>query len=350
MSLRAVGVVVGHAGSRLRDAVEDAVLAEQSGLGLVATGEHAWEGFVILGALAARTERVELFTTSNWTRTPVTTALAVTTVNELSDGRLRLSLGAMPQAWSEQVHGIAYAQPVARMRDYIGAMRAAFLALPGEPAAHDGPFYTFHGYDRPNRPRPFAEGIYQSVTRPAMTRLAGEIADGVVINLMQSPEWIEGVALPALAEGLAVAGRSRAGIDVAVLRMCAVDDDPRVAYDLLRQGLSYYFNVPYFRDVLEYHGFHDELAAGTAAAARSDTRAMAAACTDRVVDAVGLAGTPAQVRDKLRRYESLVDVVQVMAPLEQTPAVTREQTRRIIAVLAEVETDPRPAPFSRRTR
>lgn len=350
MTLRAVGVVVGHAGARLRDAVEDAVLAEQAGLGLVATGEHAWEGFVILGALAARTERVELFTTSNWTRTPVTTALAVTTVNELSEGRLRLSLGAMPRGWSENVHGIDYARPVERMRDYVAAMRAAFTALPGEPAAHEGPFYSFHGYDRPNCPRPFPEGIYQSVTLPAMTRLAGEIADGIVLNLMQSPEWIEAVALPALGDGLAASGRSREHVDLAILRMCAVDDDPRVAYDLLRRGLSFYFHVPYFRDVLEHHGFHDELELGTAAAARRDAEAMAAAVTDRVVDAVGLAGTPGQVREQLRRYEQLVDVVQVMAPLEHSPEITREQTHRIISVLADVHTDPRPAPFLRRNR
>ena len=347
MALRTVGVVVGQAGARLQEAVEDAVAAEDAGLGLVMTGEHAWENFSILGALATRTKRVELLTTSNWTRTPVTSALGSTTVNELSDGRFRLSLGAMPRPWSEGVHGIDYARPVERMRDYVGAMRAAFASRPGRPISYSGPFYTIDGYERPNEPRPFPDGIYLAVTRPGMTRLAGEIADGIVLNVIVSHGWIEGVALPALAEGLERAGRKREDVDVGVIRTAAIADDPAEAYELARQGLSFYFVTPYFRDVLEFHGFDAELAAGTEAFARGDRAAMAAAVTDRVVDELALVGTAETVRAGLDRLAAIVDFVVVLAPLEQTAAVTREQTRLLLPTVAAQPVDRRPPPFAR---
>src|SRR5262249_34118924 len=123
---RAVGIAVGHPGVPLSDALDLAVAAEDAGLGLVAAGEAFGENFSLMGALAASTQRVELFTSIvGRTRTPVTTALAAATLQELSGGRYRLGLGSMPREWSEGWHGVAYDRLVERMRDYVAAVRTA---------------------------------------------------------------------------------------------------------------------------------------------------------------------------------------------------------------------------------
>ncbi len=281
---------------------------------------------------------IELFSSvANWSRSPVTLALAGSTLADLSGGRYRLGLGASPKDWSEGWHGVSYERPVERMRDLVGAIRAAWSSRPGSPIDYEGEVYSIRDYEHA-LPAAAPVPLYLGVTRPAMTRLGGAIADGVIFNLMHSVDWLEQKTLPALHEGLEDASRGRTDIDIGMLAVGAVSSDPAHARDLARPGLGFYFSVPYFRDVLEFHGFTDELEAGLAAAERRDEAAMTRAASDRVVDAFALAGTPDDVRRRLGSYADLVDWVEVMPPLGLGPADTREQTIPLIEALSEVST------------
>ena len=122
-----------------------------------------------------------------------------------------------------------------------------------------------------------------------MTELAGEIADGVIFNSINSRDWLAGPGREALAAGARRGGRRP---DVGVLRVCGIDEDRAAAYDLARPGLAFYFTVPYFADQLRHGGFEEELAAGSAAAAAGDWEGQVAAVSDRLVDAMAIAGTP----------------------------------------------------------
>lgn len=332
---RAVGIAVGHPGVPLSQALELAVAAEEAGLGLVAAGEGFGENFSLMGALAASTSRVELFTSIvGRTRTPITTALGAATLQELAGGRYRLGLGSMPREWSEGWHGVAYDRLTARMRDYVAAVRAAYATPPFQPTDYDGPFYSFRGYERfaaPLGPVP----IYLAATRPGMTDLAGEIADGVIFNTISSPEWLRDALVPRLELGLRRAARDQARFDVGVLLYCAISEDRQEAVELAKSGLAFYFPIPYFADVLEYHGFTAELDRGRKAAARRDVPGMIAAVSDEMVEAIAVAGTPDEVPEKLRRYEGLVDWVELSAPLGHGPEGVVTMTRRIIEAFSQ---------------
>jgi alkanesulfonate monooxygenase SsuD/methylene tetrahydromethanopterin reductase-like flavin-dependent oxidoreductase (luciferase family) len=265
----------------------------------------------------------------------VTTAIGASTVQSLSGGRYAITLGATPREWSERWHGIPYANPLERMRDYVAAMRAAWASAPARPASHAGPFYRFDGYEHALHdwaPVP----LLIAATRPGMCRLAGEIADGTVLNLMLTPGGLADVALPAIAAGLDASGRARGAFDMGLLRMAAIDDDPSRARDLVRPGLGFYFAVPYLRDVLEHEGLHEELERGSAAAVRHDPVGMAAAVSDRMVDAMALAGTAADVQAAVARYAGLVDWIEVMPPIGSPGDLTLQQTERIIDTLASI--------------
>ncbi len=261
-----------------------------------------------------QTRRVELVTAiANWTRSPVTTALGASTLAELAPGRYRFGLGAIPPSWSQDWHGLDGSHPVERMRDFVAAVRAAWTSGPGRPAAHEGPFYSFRDYERPTEPAHGPIPLYLAGNRPRMIELAGEVADGAIFAFLHSAEWLREVGLPTVERGLARAGRSRSSFDVGHIVFCAVAGSEAEAYDLLRPGLAFHF--PRFRDILADHGFADELHG---------------AVSDRAVEAMCIAGTPQQVRDKLRRYEGIVDWPCLMPPLGLPPAVSREQVRRII--------------------
>ena len=328
---RAVGIAVGHPGVPLAQALELAVSAEGAGLGLVAAGEGFGENFSLMGALAASTSRVELFTSVvGRTRTPVTTALGAATLQELSGGRYRLGLGSMPREWSEGWHGVSYDRLIARTRDYVAAVRAAYETTPGQPTDYDGPFYPFRGYERFAAAPLGSVPIYLAATRPAMTELAGEVADGIIFNTISSAEWLRHVLIPRLELGLERAGRDRTDFDVGVLLYCAISEDREEAVELAKSGLAFYFPIPYFADVLEYHGFTSELDRGRKAAARRDVPGMIAAVSDEMVEAIAVAGTPDEVPEKLRRYEGLVDWVELSAPLGHGPEGVVTMTRRIV--------------------
>jgi alkanesulfonate monooxygenase SsuD/methylene tetrahydromethanopterin reductase-like flavin-dependent oxidoreductase (luciferase family) len=175
-----------------------------------------------------------------------------------------------------------------------------------------------------------------------MSELAGEIADGVIIDSPHSTGWIRDRLWPRFEAGLAASGRPRESFDVGVGVICAVDDDPGRARDLARRTIAFYLMTPYLRDVLEHHGFGPECDEGVRALERGDRDAAARAITDEIVETIAVAGTPGEFREKLRRYDGLVDWVRLNPPHAAAGEVTREQTLRIIEAVGRVASPGQP--------
>ncbi|MBM9468817.1 LLM class flavin-dependent oxidoreductase [Nakamurella leprariae] len=310
-----IGLTMGGAGD-LRGQLALAAEAERRGFDLITAGDSSSDVFTMLGALAHGTARIGLVANiAGWTRTPATTAHAATTISNLSGGRFTLGLGPTPKAWVEGWHGMAFDPVVPRMREYVTAVRACLAATPDAPTAVDGRYYPTHGYtnwgvDAP--PVPVALGV----TLPRMTELAGEVCDGAMLNSIVPFETIGSAVRDRLDQGRARAGRTGEPFDVGILRFVGVHDDRATAYDLCRAQIAFYFPIPYFTTVLQGLGFEAELAAGTAAAATGDRAAAVAAVSDRLVDALGIAGTPGEARERLQAYAGLVDWVALAGTLD----------------------------------
>lgn len=332
--MRTLGIL-SHPGVSLKEAVELTALAEAEGMGIAGTGDNGYaEAFGQLGAFAERTSSIELISCAiNWTRTPVTSAWGATTIAELSEGRFRLGIGAMPDTWNRDWHDIHYERPVERMRDFIAAMRAAWAARPGAPSSHDGPFYRFPSYAPFGEPEACATTIpvYLGVTRPKMSELAGEIAEGVIFNSVHTVDWINEVNWPSIERGLERTGRpGREAIDAGVRVYCAISEDEAEAVHLLRRSLAFFLPVPYFHDLLRHAGFGAELERGLAAVADGDWTAAELAMTDEVVRRFAIAGTEKQVREQLKRYEGVADWAMFSGPRRYPHAVYKEQMERIV--------------------
>jgi 5,10-methylenetetrahydromethanopterin reductase len=330
---RALGVSISKLGGvPLTDTIELARVAEEAGFGIAASGEDSTENFAVMGALAMRTSQIELLSNiASLSRTPMTAAIGARTLAELSGGRYRLGLGTMPPDWREGWHDIPRARPVDRMRDYVAAIRAVWDAGPGKSVRYEGPFYRIPNF-RPVHVSLAAlrVPIYLAVTRPRMAELAGEIADGISLNVMVSSAWLADVLWPAVERGLARSGRTRADVDVGLIRACVIDDDADAARDVARRNLAFYFHAPYFRDVLEHEGLGREGALGTSAAERGDPAGMLAAVTDEMLERFVLAGTPDEVRRQIRAYEGVVDWIELVSATRDSGETDRLQAERII--------------------
>jgi alkanesulfonate monooxygenase SsuD/methylene tetrahydromethanopterin reductase-like flavin-dependent oxidoreductase (luciferase family) len=162
-------------------------------------------------------------------RTPMATAMAAATLSEIAGGRFTLGLGpASVEEYSRQ-HGTPAHPPLALIRDYVTAVRAL---LSGEPVEYQGRTLLVREAQLGVAPTPPRVPIFLGAAGPRMLRLAGEIADGVVLNWCTAEEHARQREL--VYEGARAAGRPERDVTIgAYVRIC-VDDDPELA----RRGLA----------------------------------------------------------------------------------------------------------------
>ncbi|GAA1183938.1 LLM class flavin-dependent oxidoreductase [Streptomyces hebeiensis] len=182
--------------------------------------------FTTLTAAALGTERIGLGTavTNLATRHPAVVASAARSVAELAPGRFTLGLGV----GNSSVGPIGLRQTTrAAMRDGLGMLRALL----------DGREWEFPAAERTVRsrlrdPRPEVP-LHLAASGPKNLRLAGEIADGVILLSGVSPRTLEG-ATARVREGAEAAGRNAATIPLTVSAFCAVTDDIETEARLLK--------------------------------------------------------------------------------------------------------------------
>lgn len=300
----------------IADIVRLSQLAEQVGLGGVWHAEAFRDSLIPLAAVACATSRIRIGTdVAQWTRTLPNLELAAADLQELSGGRFTLGLGTTARAWNEDWHGISYERPLRRMREYIQGIRLLWTAGALQPVSFEGEVFQVRNYLRFNGPLADPPPIHIGCSLPGMARLAGEIADGVNFNAVNSPEFLRETLLPAVAEGAAKAGRSLDELELGVLVITAVDDDADRARQLARHQIAFYAAVTtYFEPLMARHGFLAEYHAVREAFFAGDIPGAVAHVTDAMVAAIALAGTPADVRAQLRRYDGLVDFVMIYSP------------------------------------
>ncbi len=256
------------------------------------------DALTVMTAYAMRTQRIRLGTgvVPIYTRTPATMAQTSVTIDELSGGRFTLGIGVSHRPVVEGWYGQTIDKPASEMREYVAIVRAI---LRGEDPPEGEKWRTgFHlmGVDtRPNLP------IYVAALSPRMLRLAGEIADGVILWLC-APDYIRDVVVPEVRAGREKAGRTLDGFDIVAAVPSGMVDDTGVAWSAMRRDLLTYFSLPFYRAMIEGSGFGEEIAAFDAAAGAGDGDAMQAAISDAFLTALTAVGDADAVRAGVQRY------------------------------------------------
>jgi probable F420-dependent oxidoreductase len=304
-----------------RDAGEVAALAveaERAGLARLWAPELYRSATVPLAVAAAATERIGLGTgvALAFTRSPMVLALEALDLDELSGGRFALGLGAGVRRLNESWHAASYDRPVRRMRELVAAARELMTALAqGRDARAPGAVYDIEvrGLRRPYGAPRATPPVWLAAVLPAMTRLAGEIADGFLDHPVTTPAWMAERLLPALDAGAERAGRPRPPV-AAGLICAASDDDPAAARRAAAGTVGYYATVRTYADMFAEHGFGDRLGAIRAAYTAGDGERLVEAVGVEMTDAFAAAGTTAQVRERARAYEGVADRVWLTPP------------------------------------
>jgi alkanesulfonate monooxygenase SsuD/methylene tetrahydromethanopterin reductase-like flavin-dependent oxidoreductase (luciferase family) len=132
-----------------------------------------------------------------------------------------------------------------------------------------------------------------------MLRLAGEIADGVILWLC-NPRYIRDVVIPAVSAGRERAGLTLEGFDVVAAIPAALTDDRDEAYRAVRKDLIPYFSLPFYRVMIERTGFGADIAAYDRAA--GDLEAMQSAISEQFLEELTAVGDRSALTAGIARY------------------------------------------------
>jgi alkanesulfonate monooxygenase SsuD/methylene tetrahydromethanopterin reductase-like flavin-dependent oxidoreductase (luciferase family) len=286
------------------DAIPDlARLAEAHGFGCVWGGEaNNKDPTVMLSAVAAVTDRIKIGSAVYHIlgRTPATLALQAAGLDELSRGRFLLGVGVSNPTIAKW-HGLNLDHPMGRVEEYLNIVRRA---MRGEKLDFNGKYFSSHAFKMAFKPGKSPIPVYLAAFGPKMTRLAGRITDGVLIN-MANPIEIGRIAAE-VRQGAEEAGKDPTRMEIICKVRCSIAPTYEAAREALSHALTYYALADYYRDLLGRMGFAPEVEAMRAAWKAGGFHAARKLITDRLFKSLPLvaATSTGEVVEQIKAYSA----------------------------------------------
>jgi probable F420-dependent oxidoreductase len=318
---------------------EEAALLEAQGFAGAWSFEGQHDPFVPLVLAAERTETIELGTAIAvaFARNPMTTAYLAQDLQTLAKGRFILGLGTQIRPHIEKRFSQPWSRPVARMREFVGALRAIFRAWSdGSRLDFRGEFYT-HTLMTPmfSPPLPFGSPpIFLAGVGARMVEMVGEVADGFLVHPFHSHPFLEAETLPALSRGLARTGRERDAFTISCQTIVALgsnDAEIERARQKARGQISFYGSTPAYKGVLEHHGRPELQPELNRLSKQGKWLDMMGLVDDALFDQIAVSGTPAQAARKLRARNGFADRTTLMLYNETLPEAVVDVVRELAA-------------------
>jgi alkanesulfonate monooxygenase SsuD/methylene tetrahydromethanopterin reductase-like flavin-dependent oxidoreductase (luciferase family) len=283
------------------DIVDCVKLAEDLGYesAWIAEG-HGGDQFSILTACAIQTKRILLGTSisSVFVRSAPTIAMAAACVDSFSNQRFILGLGSSHKVQVEPEHGIPYGKPVQRIKETVEIIRTL---LRDGVVSYKGETISIERFDLWFSPIRRELPIYISAVFPQMLEICGEIAQGTI--MVWSTVDSGRKAAEHMAIGARRAGRRIEDIDIVSLLSCSVSSDRREAIDRLRPAAAFYAGFfPRYNRLMAESGFPEAAQAIRAAWQKGDQTGAAKLVPDAMVQALGIAGTATECRERVEAY------------------------------------------------
>ncbi len=289
------------------EAIEYVRYAEERGFEAVwqADSRLVRDAVVPMAAFAANTETITIGSgvVDCWTRNPARLASTFSTLDDLAPGRIILGIGAWWEPLASKV-GVDRRRPLLAIRETVEACRAL---LANETVTYHGEFVHLDGVELDyvyQERRPKDVPIYIGATGDRMLELTGEIADGVVLNYLVSPEYNRR-AMDRLADGAARAGRSLDDLDRPQLVVCSVAETRAEALDGARLMVTQYLGQQ--PHIMKASGVPESVLEEigrvlTWPATHDQVEAASKLVPDDIVQMICAAGTADEGREKVAQY------------------------------------------------
>jgi probable F420-dependent oxidoreductase len=293
--------------------------AEEIGVAGLWAGENKHDSFLPLAVAADNTSRIQLGTAVAiaFSRSPMVTAQLAWDLQRRSGGRFLLGLGTQVKPHVERRFSMPWDRPVARLRDYVAAVRAIWHSFQnGEPLRYEGRFYRHTLLPPVFNPGPIdSPDIPISVAgvSPGLIRLAGEVCDGLHVHPFHSPAYVRNVVLAELEEAATAAGRDPSGVELSTSVFVVTGDTERERERqraAVRSRIAFYASTPAYRVVLDIHDWGAVGEKLHAMSRNGQWEEMSEHVSDEMMQAFAVEAEPNEVGSALReRYDGLIDRV-----------------------------------------
>jgi F420-dependent oxidoreductase-like protein len=287
--------------------------ADRLGFSVVWTAEaYGSDSPTMLAWIAGQTNHVDIGSAAMQipARTPTMTAMTAATLDALSGGRFRLGLGVSGPQVSEGWHGVPFASPIGRTREYVDIVR---MALAREPVSYQGEHFKL--------PLPGGAGkalrltlhpvrehipIYLAAVGPRNLELTGNIADGW-LAIFFAPEFAAEL-IASISAGRVAAGRTMDGFDIVASAPIVVGDDIEGGAALVRWYAALYIGGMGSREQNFYNALAVRMGYADAARTVQDLylskrqQEAAAAVPMEFIDRTSLLGPVDRIAQRMRDY------------------------------------------------
>ena len=275
------------------------------------------EVFSLLGYLGAATERIKLGVgvTNPYTRNPALLAMAAATLDRITGGRFVLGLGRSERDVIQGKMGMAYGNAQAAMQGGVSLLKRL---LSGERVSDTaGPFKLSHAR-LATTPIQKNLPIYLAAIGKKGLRLAGAIADGVVLNAYVPPSYVA-YAVEEVRSAAQEAGRDPQSIDIACMLVIRLTDDPQRMMPTLKKRIVRLLDEAYVGEILLEKGGFDVsiLEPLRESYAKDEGKDAVKLITDQMVESFYLIGSEEQCKQRIAEYRAAgVDLPLILPRLE----------------------------------
>jgi probable F420-dependent oxidoreductase len=295
-----------------------AKMVEDAGFESCWAAETTNTAFVSAAVAIGATESIKVGTAIAlaFPRSPTITAMTAWDLDELSGGRFTLGLGSQVKRVNENRFSVPFEHPAPKLKEYAQVLRTVWAANRGDDVVHEGRFYrvtmpTFHGRPQPDRRD---VPVYLAAVGPAMARVCGEVADGLIGHPLASPLYLREVIRPAIEVGAERAGRKPEECNLTASPMIAIADDVDLARREVKLQIAFYATTRTYKQILELHDRGGLVPQLRSAFEAQDKDRMVELIDDDLCDAIAAAGTADEVRQRVAAWDGVADRILVSGP------------------------------------
>ena len=334
-------MVDGGIGSDLAAAAAAARGQEALGFDGLWAAETNHDPFLALTLAVEHTQRIQIGTgiAVAFARSPMTLATTAYNLNAFAEGRFLLGLGSQIKAHITRRFSMPWSHPAPRMKEFICAMQAIWASWEdGTKLDFRGDFYEhtlMTPFFDPGANEFGAPKVFLAAVGEHMTRVASEVADGLLCHGFTTESYLREVTLPAISKGLDASGRARTEIELslpAFIVTGTTEEELTAAAKGTREQIAFYGSTPAYRSVLEHHGWGDLQTELNALSKDGRWADMGDCIDDEILATFAVVAEPDQVADQLLgRFGDVVDRLSFYLPYKASPGLLTTAIERIRA-------------------
>jgi len=291
--------------------------AETWDLDGVWTAEVAHNPFFPLTLGAKETSKINLGTqiAVAFPRSPMVTAQIAWDLAAQSKGRFILGLGTQVRAHITRRFSEEWHDPVGRMRDYIGGMRAIWDTFQNDTRLRYrsnyyefrlmAPFFNPGAIEYPDIP------VYVAGVNANISKMAGEVCDGLHAHGFHTPDYLRNVVMANVNHGLSSAERTRGDFTLVVPLFIVTGRNTREKQQMAieaKSRIAFYASTPSYKAVMAHHGWDDLRVKLSQMAREGKWDEMWREISDEMMKEIALVAEPDELFDAIHaRYNGLAD-------------------------------------------